>query len=78
MMLKMVQYNLRLPPEMLQAIEDICESGAFGRVPVSDFIREAIRAKLVQYDLKKLRAQQAAKRLLAKQQAAMKEQGGAQ
>jgi Arc/MetJ-type ribon-helix-helix transcriptional regulator len=62
---KKTQYNLRIDPAMLEEIELICESGAFGRIPISEFIRTAIREKLLQHDIRKLRAQRAAQRQAA-------------
>ena len=67
-MKKMMQYNLRLPIEMKNQIELVCETGAFGRTPVSQFIRTAITEKLQQYPMHKIKAQKAAAERAAKRE----------
>lgn len=56
-MSKMVQYNLRLPPEMLKEIERVCEGNFLGKTPVSEFIRKAIAAQLQEWKSRKMRAE---------------------
>jgi hypothetical protein len=56
-MIKMIQYNLKLPPGMLQAVKKACagmpgnlrEMGVYGEVSVSSFIRAAITAHLKEH-----------------------------